>query len=272
MSVARQYKLQEFKANPITPRENPEPMLALLAESKEKLMNRTTDFTFLYQSQDRALRFTNTFKSSVIPGQERNLSTTPLDRKLKVYIQDQLNWTKEKTKEDRIESLRERAKSAAPIKVGSTSTPQKSRSFVDLMNAGDQKQRAIPTYISSVLPLEGNSINPQPIIKSKRASVEPSDKWKVDKQDIIPEKVEVPKTSKNNDLWKNYMGIKDTPLQRYLKEHHAGSKQEIQSTASNAKRQKGNVASNVDFNQHASNKDVYTNMNATNRKANEFDS
>ena len=94
MSVAREYKWREFISNPITPRESQVIRELPTQNERGKSMNKTTDFTFLFDGDSRPVRFTNTFKSSVIPGQERDISNTPILKDVKMYVQDQINWHK----------------------------------------------------------------------------------------------------------------------------------------------------------------------------------
>jgi hypothetical protein len=95
----------------------------------------TYSFRFLYESQKRPMRFTNTFKSSVIPGQERDMSNTPGDRTVKVYQQDKENWTKQILRERELE--RNRPRSAAPFKNVDPDFKARSKSFVNILSTGD---------------------------------------------------------------------------------------------------------------------------------------
>jgi hypothetical protein len=250
MSVARQTKWQEFMSNPILPKEYKVEKSSANVDQRALSMNRTTDFTFLYQSQDRPLRFTNTFKSSVIPGQEREVSTTPLDRKLKLYSHDQANWQKDADNQQRIDEGKNRSKSSMVSKIESSVTPHKSKSFVDLMSIGEQKSRKIPTFISSVLPLESNDMAPKVPKTARNQNLKPEDKWKVDKSEVIAE---------NN-----------TPFQRYLKEHY--STQFKIPVATNARKQLNNINSLTSFTQHSHKHNVYKDMSSKDRKVNEMDS
>lgn len=268
MSVAREYKWREFISNPITPRESQVIRELPTQNERGKSMNKTTDFTFLFDGDSRPVRFTNTFKSSVIPGQERDISNTPILKDVKMYVQDQINWQKSKEQEEKISKAKERAKSAAPTKVESKSTPQKSKSFVDFLNTGEQKTRKIATYLSSVLPLDSNGLA-EKVPMTARNNKDRENKWKMDKNEIIPEKNA--KNKMNNELWRNYFGVKDTPLQRYLREHHGSAISNNQNT-NNAKKQTDIIPSNVGWNQHSQKKDVYKDKDAKDRRANEFDS
>ena len=267
MSVARQLKWNEFVSNPIIHGANQTATNIDTSDMRAKSANRTTDFTFLYESHDRPLRFTNTFKSSVIPGQERDVSTTPLDRKLKMFVNNQAFWQRPSDKGKQLDGEIDRARSSTPIRA-EPNFVSKSKSFVDLMNTGEQKMRKIPTFASSVLPLDSNDMNPKVPLTSRKVDIN-QNKWKMDNKTIIQEKPsKIGRRTK--ELWKNYMGIKETPFQRYLKEHHPNNYNTTNAT--NSRKQVDNIPTTVGFNQHSHKKEMYKGMNSTTRKINEQDS
>jgi hypothetical protein len=108
----------------------------------------------LYETKPKAVRFTNTFRSSVIPGQERNLSNTPADRSVKLYSQDKQYFENE-SKRAAVQAVdRERCKSAVPTKVSDSSEQHlRSLSTFELMSKGRSRVRNNNTFKSQVMPL-----------------------------------------------------------------------------------------------------------------------
>lgn len=225
----------------------------------------------MYERENAPVRFTNTFKSSVIPGQERDLSSTPADRGVKLYSQDQEFWTRQAQEAAAPSAIKERPKSAMPVR--NTDERTRGKSFLDLMNAGEGKTRVTPTFVSQVLPLTPSVPNLRKVnidennVANNGHCNGTTTKWSVD--EVIPEKVNKEK-QKTSDMYKMYLGLKDTPFQRYFKEHY-GEKHQAP-TASNVKKQKGNIGQTVSFNQYSTNKDVYKDLDAKARRAKEFDS
>ena len=134
--------------------------------------------------------------------------------------------------------------------------------------------RINPTYTSSVFPLQSwtpmikNSKANGGEIKRKSSTHENNeDKWAVNKEDVIPEKST--KDKQKIDMYKMYMGIKDTPFQRLFKELH-GNKGETP-TISNVRKQ-GELPTNIYFNSYSNKHGVYEDLDAKGRRAKEFDS
>lgn len=220
---------------------------------------------FLCEPNTKIVRFTNTFKSSVIPGQERELSNTPLPRtnKLTTQIQD---------KNSNPQEFAARGENSSDLNGAKKFT--KCRSFVDLMNEGGERNRVTPTYTSSVFPIQSFT----PTIKDIRsnsniihregneASHENREaKWAVSKDDVILEKAG--KDKNKVEFYKKYMGINDTPFQRLFKELHGGKGQAPVIT--NVKKQTDTIGLNY---QTTNRQGVYEDLDAKGRRAKEFDS
>lgn len=167
-------------------------------------------------------------------------------------------------------------KAPRPVKERSTSSdpilwtqPQptlnKSKSLIDMLSHGGDGIRRTPTYSSSVLPL-GQPATEAASSKPAGNKQAQENKWTVSKEDVIPEK---PQKDSKSKMYKMYMGIKETPFQRFFKELY-GSKV-APPEVSNVKKQEV-ISTNQHFNTHTNKKGVYGDLDAKGRRAKELDS
>lgn len=227
-------------------------------------------YRFLTDVQTTPVRFTNTFRSSVIPGQERDLSNTTTDRGVKLYSQDRQYYTNESQRAAVQVANKERAKSAVPVKTqDNPETHAKSISFFELMNTGGSKLRNTNTFKSQVFPLTQSMPDLHKIDTGRTEKQSAIDKWAVDKDKVIPEKINKD-FKKTSEMYKMYLGLNDTPFQRHFKELY-GDKFKAQDVK-NVKKQRENLGQTVSFNQYSNKKDLYKDLDANGRRAKEFDS
>lgn len=206
----------------------------------------------------------------MIPGQERDLSNTPQDRGLKLYSQDRETLKKEIQAAAVQAANRDRPRSAVPNRPGVDGLKNMSKSFVEMMHSGEGKIRVTPTYTSQVLPLTPSAPNLHRFIEPNPSQpVSTTEKWAINKADVIPERTN-DDLKKKSEMYKMYMGLHDTPFQRYFREHY-GDKHQTPSTT-NVKKQRDNIGQTVNFNQYASNRDTYADLDAKGRRAKEMDS
>ncbi|CAI2387551.1 unnamed protein product [Moneuplotes crassus] len=254
MSVAREYKLRELCSNPITHFQQRATTPGPQRRGEFKSMGQIKDFKFLYEAQANKVRMTDTFKSSVIPEQQRDLSST-------LVIGNQQPREKNGQAPAVKSARRERCKSAV-FAQPSEGFDIKSKNFEEIMNEGHQRLRVNPTFTSSVMPMGISNLAHQNHAPSA------GEKWKLQKEDIIPEKINNV-NRKKSDMHKMYFGLKDTPFQRYFKEHY-GDKHKAPSRG-NCKSQH-NIGQTVGFNAYSNKKDVYKDLDAEGRRAKELDS
>ena len=202
----------------------------------------------------------------MIPGQEREISNRENLSGLKLYEQDKDLYIKQRSAV--IPPNRQRAKSAVPSRTsdGIEFRPVK-KNFADQMFGGEGKVRKNPTFNSQVLPMNPSAQNLHSGIVDQHHDT--AHKWEVDQKDIIFEK-KSNDLKKKSEMYKMYMGLNDTPFQRYFKEHY-GDKYQPPKT-SNVKKQKDNLGQTVGFNQVLVKKDLYKNVDAEGRRAKELDS
>lgn len=191
-----------------------------------------------------------------------------------MYEQDQIAFKKAKLQEMQIKNT-SRMRSATPSKtMGRFALKSKCRSFVDLMNLGDNRVRVTPTYTSSVFDRPAQT----PKVKRiKRANVDTDfdhtltkvpqnvDKTKEDTQSqLTNQKVEL---NVNKECKTSRIESHDSPFQKYYKEIYGPNPPKIISS-----RKQEVIASNVNFNNYSNKHGVYENLNAQQRRLMEFDS
>jgi hypothetical protein len=179
-----------------------------------------------------------------------------------MYAQDKENWAKQVLRDRMEANTRQRPKSAVPFKNVDHDFKTKSRSFVDILNNGDSNTRVTPTFTSHVMPVD---IPTHPVQNGA-----PGNKWQVDKSEVIHEKQKTRDSKKQADMYKMYMGLNDTPFQRYFKEHYGT--QATPSTVTNVKKQRDNLGQTIGFHQHSAKTNNASVLDAKGRRAKEMDS
>jgi len=126
----------------------------------------------------------------VFPGQEKDFSIIQANRGVKLYEQDKSFFAQEGEKSAVKATNKERAKSAVPSKTsGAFSFNTKGKTFEDLMNSGVERLRVNPTFTSEVLPITSSTPDLSNLATGVNPNYDTAEKWKIDENDIIPEKV-----------------------------------------------------------------------------------
>ena len=126
------------------------------------------------------MRFTNTFQSSVIPGQEREITKLENLRDVKLYEQDKDLYVKQRAAVTA--PSKERAKSAVPSRTShSKDFKPLTKNFVQEMFGGKGRVRNNNTFKSQVLPMSVST-------PDLNYQSETGNKWKVRRENVIYEK------------------------------------------------------------------------------------
>jgi hypothetical protein len=106
-------------------------------------------------------------------------------------------------------------------------------------------------------------------VENLNKSMATESKWAVDSSSVIHERANNDKKKMAN-MYKMYMGLNDTPFQRHFKELYGNH--QAPNTITNVKKQRDNLGQTIGFNQHATNRPTYSDLDAKGRRAKELDS